>query len=235
MGVLHWFEALSRRLERVRVIHGDWSRCLNHHFGGNDTAIFFDPPYRGFERLYAKDSSQPLIADEVAKWCREEGAGLRIALCGHVGDYELPGWSVFEWSRGKFTYGGSGTTDAEAIWFSPACSAQKKQFGLFDATPAPTPPIPQLQADAVAATRFRYGEPPTLGMVTFVDRDHVTPTKVRGEDTWGWTYRKAGFQPDGETKGGLLAFRLPPEAMPPAIPALGSASAQLALSIEATP
>jgi hypothetical protein len=97
------------------------------------------------------------------------------------------------------------------------------------------PAASDLIRDAVAATRFRYGEPPTLGMVTFVDRDHVTPTKVRGEDTWGWTYRKAGFQPDGETKGGLLAFRLPPEAMPPAIPALGSASAQLALSIEATP
>lgn len=68
--------------------------------------------------------------------------------------------------------------------------------------------------DAVAATRAHFGEPPVLGMVTFIDRKHVKPTKVRGKDVYGWTYRKAGFEPDGETKGGLLAFRMPPDSMP---------------------
>lgn len=72
---------------------------------------------------------------------------------------------------------------------------------------------------AVAATRAHYGEPPPLGMVTFVDREKVRPTMVRGRSVWGWTYRKAGFTEAGETKGGLLALQLSPDAMPPACPA----------------
>lgn len=67
---------------------------------------------------------------------------------------------------------------------------------------------------AVAATRATLGEPPALGMVTFVDRSQVRPTRVRGQDVWGWTYRRAGFEEVGETQGGLLALRLRPEAMP---------------------
>jgi len=46
--------------------------------------------------------------------------------------------------------------------------------------------------DALAATRHTYGEPPTLGMVTFIDRRHVRPIKVRGEDTWGRTWLLEG-------------------------------------------
>lgn len=49
--VREWMHALAARLERVRVVHGDWSRCLNHHYGGDDTAVFFDPPYLAFEKL----------------------------------------------------------------------------------------------------------------------------------------------------------------------------------------
>jgi hypothetical protein len=56
-------------------------------------------------------------------------------------------------------------------------------------------------------------------MVTFLDRRHVRPVRVRGVETWGRTWLLAGFEPDGETKGGLLAFRLQPGAMPePAAP-----------------
>lgn len=127
-GVAAWFAALARRLERVRIVHGDWSRCLNHHYGAAETAIFLDPPYRDFERLYAKEGQAP-VADAVAAWAREHGH-LRIALCGHRGDYDLPGWEVWEWSRGKHTYGGSGTTDSEAIWFSPACAKVARQEAL---------------------------------------------------------------------------------------------------------
>jgi len=76
-----------------------------------------------------------------------------------------------------------------------------------------------LITQAVAATRAHYGEPPSLGMVTFVNRAKVRPTMVRGQQVWGWTYRKAGFVDCGETKGGLLALRLPPGAMPPPQPA----------------
>lgn len=118
--IVEWFRYLSARLERTRIIHGDWTRTLNHHYGAADTAIFFDPPYVAFERLYASGSDRP-VALAVADWCRDHATEARIALCGHRGDYDLPGWEVFEWSRDHATYGGAGTKDSEAIWFSPSC------------------------------------------------------------------------------------------------------------------
>lgn len=69
---------------------------------------------------------------------------------------------------------------------------------------------------AVAATRAELGEPPPLGMITFVDTKKVKPTMVHGKRTWGRTYQLAGFRPVGKTKGGLLALQLLPEDMPPA-------------------
>ena len=68
--------------------------------------------------------------------------------------------------------------------------------------------------DAVAATLDCYGNPPALGMVSFIDRSKVKPTMVRGRKVWGWTWRKAGFVEAGETKGGLLALQLRPSDMP---------------------
>lgn len=65
---------------------------------------------------------------------------------------------------------------------------------------------------AVAATRWRYSEAPTLGMVTFVD-----PAKVKRPadgKSFGYCYIKAGFRPVGSTKGGLLAYQILPADMP---------------------
>lgn len=76
--------------------------------------------------------------------------------------------------------------------------------------------------EAVAATRHHYGNPPDLGMVTFINRDCVRPTKVRGKEVWGWTFRRAGFRECGETKGGLLALQLLPEDMPEPEPAINA-------------
>lgn len=73
----------------------------------------------------------------------------------------------------------------------------------------------ELIREAVSATQGYYGKPPALGMVTFINRSKVQPTIVRGKKVWGWTYLKAGFVIAGETKGGLLALQLLPEAMPP--------------------
>lgn len=68
--------------------------------------------------------------------------------------------------------------------------------------------------DALSATRSLLGEPPPLGLVTFIDRSKVKPTMVRGIPVWGWTYRKAGFREVGETKGGLLALQILPTEIP---------------------
>ena len=112
-----WLHRIADRLERVRVVHGDWSRCLNNHFGGDDTAVFLDPPYRSYEALYGKAGA---VADAVEAWAREN-EHLRIALCGHRDDYKLAGWDVVEWSRGRLTYSGGQTTDSECVWYSPVC------------------------------------------------------------------------------------------------------------------
>jgi hypothetical protein len=117
-----WLHRLADRLERVRVVHGDWSRCLNSHYGGADTAVFLDPPYRAYERLYGTEAP---VADAVAQWASEHPE-IRIALCGHVGDYTLPGWDAMQWSRGRATYSGSKTTALECVWYSPACLRPKR-------------------------------------------------------------------------------------------------------------
>jgi DNA adenine methylase len=124
-----WLHRIADRLERVRVVHGDWSRCLNNHFGGDDTAVFLDPPYRSYEALYGKAGA---VADAVETWAREN-EHLRIALCGHRDDYKLAGWDAVEWSRGRLTYSGSKTTNSECIWYSPAClPATLRQGRMFE-------------------------------------------------------------------------------------------------------
>ena len=122
-----WLHKLAARMERVRVVHGSWDRCLNHHYGGTDTAVFLDPPYENYEALYGDSTS---IAQAVADWARDN-AEIRICICGHTGDYDLPGWSEVAWSRGRLTYGGGETTDAEVLWFSPACEQPSAQLGLW--------------------------------------------------------------------------------------------------------
>ena len=67
----------------------------------------------------------------------------------------------------------------------------------------------ELIREAIAITRHQWGEPPSLGIVSFVDAD-----KVRHKRDPGRCYLKAGFRRVGETKGGLLAFQLRPDEMP---------------------
>jgi hypothetical protein len=74
-----------------------------------------------------------------------------------------------------------------------------------------------LVREAVAATLAVWPDPPELGMVTFVNRD-----KTRRKRDPGRCFRKAGFQPCGETKGGLVALQLLPDAMPTPQQALGT-------------
>ena len=63
--------------------------------------------------------------------------------------------------------------------------------------------------EAVAITRHQWGDAPRLGVVSFVDAD-----KVRHKRDPGRCYVRAGFRPVGETRGGLLAFQMLPDAMP---------------------
>ena len=63
--------------------------------------------------------------------------------------------------------------------------------------------------EALAVTRWRWGDPPELGMVTFIDRG-----KVRHKRDYGRCYLRAGFRVIGETKGGLLTLGISGVDMP---------------------
>jgi DNA adenine methylase len=130
-----WLHEIAERLERVRVVHGAWHRCLNNHYGAESTAVFLDPPYRAYESLYGLSATESPVADEVEAWAKEH-VDLRVAVCGHLGDYpslDAAGYETVPWTRKRLTYSGSETTDKEAIWFSPACLTVtvRKQMGLF--------------------------------------------------------------------------------------------------------
>lgn len=75
----------------------------------------------------------------------------------------------------------------------------------------------ELIREAVAATRARFGEPPPMGFVTFVN-----PSKTRRKRDPGRCFRRAGFRVVGETASGLLVLRLAPEDMPAPEYALGA-------------
>lgn len=74
---------------------------------------------------------------------------------------------------------------------------------------------------AIAATRFEWPNVPALGMVSFLDPKEVKPRTIRGRDTWGHSYFKAGFKHVGYTGKGLWAFQILPADMPPPQPAIG--------------
>jgi len=74
----------------------------------------------------------------------------------------------------------------------------------------------QLIRQAVAATKWRWPQPPGEGMITFVDSTEV------GDGKPGYCYECAGFSHVAYTKGGLHAWELAPSNMPDASPPKGS-------------
>lgn len=72
----------------------------------------------------------------------------------------------------------------------------------------------ELIREACAATRAEWGEPPVLGMVTFIDEAKTRRGRSR-RSLPGECFRRAGFVPVGFTKGGhgravLHVLQLPP-------------------------
>ena len=128
-GLLQWFQELAERLKGARITCGDWERvCAVGSMTRNGVCgVLLDPPYSTTEPVYANDGRE--ISATVREWCLENGNNprLRIALCGHAGEHNLPGWECVQWQpRGGY----QGADDRERIWFSPACI--KPQRDLFD-------------------------------------------------------------------------------------------------------
>ncbi len=124
---------ISRRLSRVVVVHGDWERSINLHYGtacGGTAGVFLDPPY-------GRDSDADLygcdpVLDRVVQWCRSNAApNVRIVMSCHVNEADLPGWRQVRWSRGRATYGSTETMDDEVLMASPACLDESRQIDMF--------------------------------------------------------------------------------------------------------
>lgn len=84
----------------------------------------------------------------------------------------------------------------------------------------------ELIREAVAVTKWFYGDPPKLGMVTFID-----PAHVRRKRDFGRCYRRAGWSECGKTKGGLIALQLLPAAMPSGLAPLNPPPKQEAFAL----
>ena len=131
---------LANRLRRVRVACGDWERVCGPSvtFKHGITGVFLDPPYADTaerqDNIYATDSNE--VAHRVREWAIENGDNplLRLALCGYVGEHEMPdSWECVAW-KGRGGYGSQGNgsgrenADRERIWFSPHCLGVRQSF-----------------------------------------------------------------------------------------------------------
>jgi hypothetical protein len=109
------------------------------------------------------------------------------------------------------------TPEADALWVSSwpfaeyvkhawagawVCSCFRNESGHLSS---------ELITEAVAVTRGIWGDPPPLGMVTFVNAAKIKPKPEKG---LGRCYQMAGWHPCGKTKGGLFALQILPVEMP---------------------
>ena len=132
-----YFQKLSVRFRDVRVLCGDFERCLKPSVTTRHglTAVFLDPPYSEkagrYPELYAVDRVD--VAHRSAKWAVEHGDDplLRIAFCGYDTEHIFPeSWSVYQWkANGGYGSQADGVARAnarrETIWFSPYCLPER--------------------------------------------------------------------------------------------------------------
>ena len=139
-----YLRQLAARLERVRVVCGDWTRVMGPSVTWKHgvTGIFLDPPYSQSERHAQLYSTESDVAADVRQWCLENGDNplLRIALCGYSGEgheaLEQHGWHAHAWkANGGYGSQGKGRGRAnkhrEVIWFSPHCLNPIDHLPLF--------------------------------------------------------------------------------------------------------
>lgn len=87
----------------------------------------------------------------------------------------------------------------------------------------------ELITEAVAATRWFYGDTPALGFITFVDTSKVHSINP------GYCYKRAGWKQIGHTQGGLVALQMLPGAMPESCNPNGARAKQIELSRHVQP
>lgn len=137
-GFSDQFLKLSKRLRRVRVACGDWSRVLTDAVTTKHgiTGVFLDPPYDVECKMeYATDSTG--VSSAVREWAISNGDNplLRIAFCGYEGEHQdFPdGWRCHAWkANGGYGSQSNNNSSRERIWFSPHCLGSGKQLSIFE-------------------------------------------------------------------------------------------------------
>jgi DNA adenine methylase len=175
--LVRWFEFLSARLRHVRILNGDWTRCLTdsaartlsvRKSSGGFCGVFFDPPYGDVRTagVYTHDSMT--ISTQVRQWCIEHGEdpSFRVVLAGYDTEHvelEQHGWACVPWYRAGFLKGGmrntgsSGTQNTrERLWLSPNCVLPEGVSRSFTAEAKPR----LTSADRVAALLNRRKRQP---------------------------------------------------------------------------
>lgn len=138
-----YFQRLSDRLRRVKVVCGDWTRVCGGDWQDDYgvVGIFFDPPYSDKDRdvgVYHHDCTA--VAQDVAAWALPRGAkdSYRIVIAGYDGEHpqlEAAGWLKTGWktnggygNQGKKESQGSKNSHREMLWFSPHCLKSETLF-----------------------------------------------------------------------------------------------------------
>lgn len=134
--VSDWINALSKRLRRVRMCCGDWTKLVTPAVTYKNvalskravTGLFLDPPYlfHGRDKVYREEEN---VYAHVCAWAiaNSDNPELRIAVCGYDGDYEFPAsWRQYNWqTQGGMANLGDGrgkqNSKREVIYFSPYC------------------------------------------------------------------------------------------------------------------
>ena len=145
-SVADWLRDLQRRMSKVRVASGDWSRITSRSvlfFSGYPktatTGVFLDPPYAEGAQQYAAGGTGTGLSAEVRAWCASNSANksLRVVLAGYDGEHgglEALGWRAVEWkTKGGYAVGAGGNPNQkrERLWLSPACLDATRQRSLF--------------------------------------------------------------------------------------------------------
>jgi site-specific DNA-adenine methylase len=139
VDVKEWFGILQKRLKKVRVCCGDWSRVVTPPVTYKNKSItkkgmvgvFLDPPYlveNREDKLYRIETD---VFIDVCNWALENAKHpkMRIAVCGYEGDFTFPkDWEVYNWqttggfsSLSKTKQRGKENAKKETIWFSSNC------------------------------------------------------------------------------------------------------------------
>lgn len=141
-----WFGALQKRLEKVRIVNGDWTQILGGDWQGkawNSVGFYFDPPYSDkagrTKDIYSEDSLD--VAHDVREYCIEilkRHPDYRIVLSGYFDEHQElleNGYDFISWkSNGGY---GNITQDKtklslgqinhkkEVLFYSKNCNCEK--------------------------------------------------------------------------------------------------------------